>query len=396
MKDGNGPDRPHKKGRPARGFLGAALLSVMVAAAVSMGAPLAFAQSSTAFTGATGATGATKTDATPASAAPSRPAPPPPAAIPYKLSVAVGPAYAWGKGAARWAELVAERSGGRIAMMVFPGASATGGDPLQEFVGLRQGSIDFAVGSSMYWAGYVKPLNLFALPFLIPDSNALDALTGGPVGAALFKAIEDAGVVPLAWGDNEPHALSTSSKSIRKPDDVRGLRLRVTGSTPVEEAFRALGASQARYRWIDAQNAMLGGTIDGQETAAQSFVATKAHTLNQKHLTLWAIAAEPLIFAASRAAWERLAATDRELVRQAAIDAAKMQVDASRAATAAAITSLGREFRAANVEIVRLTAEERGAFVAATKPVYERWANEIGVDLVRQAEQAVAGVSAKR
>ena len=374
MKDGNGPDRPQQTGRPARGFLGAAILALTFAAAASVGGSTAIAQSS---------------GTEPGTAPEARPA------VPYKLSVAVGPTYAWGKGANRWAELVAERSGGRIAIKVFPGASATAGDPLQEFVGLKQGSIDFAVGSTMYWAGYVKPLHIFALPFLVADSSALDALTGGPVGAALFKVIEDAGVVPLAWGDNESHALSTATKTIRKPDDLRGLKLRVTGSTPVEEAFRALGASPARYRSTDAQNAMLAGTIDGQETAAQSFVATKAHTLNQKHLTMWAMAAEPLIFAASRAAWERLGAADRDLVRQAAIDAAKTQVDASRSATAAAIASLGREFRDAKVEIVKLTADERAAFVAATKPVYERWANEIGVDLVRQAEQAIAA-AAKR
>lgn len=357
MKDCNGPDRPQKTGRPARGFWGSGILAATFTAVASVTGSIAIAQSP---------------------------------ATPYKLSVAVGPAYAWGKGANRWAELVAERSGGRITIKVFPGASATGGDPLQEFVGLKQGSIDFAVGSSMVWAGYVKPLNVFALPFLVPDSATLETLTSGPVGATLFKSIEDAGVVPLAWGDNEQHALSTSAKAIRKPDDLRGLKLRVTGSTPVEESFRALGASPARYRWTDAQNALLGGTIDGQETAPQSFVATKAQTLNQKHLTLWAIAAEPLIFAASRAAWERLGATDRELVRQAAIDAAKAQVEASRQATAAAIASLGREYRDAKVEIVRLSADERAAFAAATKPVYERWANEAGVDLVRQAEQAVA------
>ena len=370
MKDGNGPDRPHEAGRPARGFLGpeirALILFAIVAAGVVFSVSMAVAQ-------------------TPGTAA---------AAPPFKLSVAVGPAYPWGKGASRWAELVSERSGGRITLKVFPGASATGGDPLQEFVGLKQGTIDFAVGSSMYWAGYVKPLNLFALPFLVSDPKALDALIAGPVGATLFKAIEEAGVIPLAWGDNEQHAVSTSTRTIRQPEDVRGLKLRVTGSTPVEEAFRALGATPARYRWTDAQNALLGGTIAGQETAPQSFVATKAHTLNQKHLTLWAMAAEPLVFAASRAAWGRLDAADRELVGQAAIDAAKTQVEASRSATAAAIASLGREYRDAKVEIVTLSADERAAFAAATKPVYERWAIEIGIDLVRVAEQAVGAVNA--
>jgi TRAP-type C4-dicarboxylate transport system substrate-binding protein len=227
-------------GRPACGFLGVA--TAILSLVASLVASAAFAQ-------APGSPGSPSPPPNPppaATGAAQGPGPAAPLKTEYKLSVAVGPAYPWGKGAADWAQLVSERTGGRITMKLFPGASATGGDPLQEFVGLRQGAIDFAVGSSMYWAGYVKPLNLFALPFFVTDARALDALTGGPVGAALFKAIEDAGVVPLAWGDNEFHAVSTSKKAVRKPDDVKGLRLRVTGSTPVEEAFRALGATPAR------------------------------------------------------------------------------------------------------------------------------------------------------
>ena len=374
--DGNEPDRPHKTGHPARGFWGPAIaMSTIVVMSLT-----ASAQSPEA-----------SPPLTPQSSAATRQ--PAPAATPqkteYKMSVAVGPAYPWGRGAAEWAQLVRDRTGGRIAIKVFPGASATAGDPLQEFVGLKQGSIDFAVGSAMHWAGYVKPLNVFALPFFVPDAKALDALTGGPVGAAIFKAIEDAGVVPLAWGDNEFHALSTSKQPVRKPDDVKGLRVRVTGSTPVEETFRALGATPARYRSSDAQNALLGGTLDGQETVPQPFIATKGHTLNQKHLTLWAMAAEPLVFAVSRAMWERLSPSDRDIVRQAAIDAAKKQVDASRAASAAAIASLGKEYRDAQVQVIRLTADERAAFVAATKSVHDRWAGDIGADLVRQAQDAM-------
>ena len=363
-KNGNEPDRPHQTGRPARGFPGSGKLAVassasLVAALVVAGGaalsssdcpaqPVAPAAAPPAANPAAAPVTATKTAAAalpaanPAAAALSA-ANPAAAALPaanptapkaeYKLSIAVGPAYAWGRGAADWAQLIKDRSGGRIVIKQFPGASATGGDPLQEFVGLRQGTIDLAVGSAMYWAGYVKSLNVFALPFLVGDSKGLDALFQGEVGAAIFRAIEDAGVVPLAWGDNEFHELSTSKRVVKKPEDVAGLRVRVTGSSVIEESMRALGATPVRLRWTDAQNALIGGTVDAQETVPQAFIATKAHTLNQKHLTLWSMAAEPLIFAVSRAAWDAWSPADRDMVRQAAIDAAKRQSELSRAMT---------------------------------------------------------------
>ena len=314
-------------------------------------------------------------------------------ASPYKpvfaLSTAVGPAYPWGKGADDWARLVKERTAGRIVIRQFPGASATGGDPSREFAALRAGMIDLAVGSAMNWSAEVKALNLFALPFMIGDVKALDAVLRGDVGATLLRAVEEAGVVPLAWGDNEFREVSTTERAVKKPADVAGLRLRVTGSALVEEMLRALGATTARMKWPDAQNALLGGTVDGQETAPQSFVATKAHTLNQTRLTLWALAADPLLFAVSRAAWEGWSPADREIVKQAAVEAARREVDASRAATQAAVASLGREYKAAGVEVIRLSAEERAAFVGATKGVFDKWSGEIGPDLVRRAQEAI-------
>ena len=400
-KNGNEPDRPHKTGRPARGFLGpgklavASSISLLAAFVVGGGAALSSsdcqAQSvapaaapSAAHPAAAGLPAANTAAAALPAANPAAPK------AEYKLSIAVGPAYAWGKGAADWAQLIKDRSGGRIVIKQFPGASATGGDPLQEFVGLRQGTIDLAVGSAMYWAGYVKSLNVFALPFLVGDSKGLDALFQGEVGAAIFRAIEDAGVVPLAWGDNEFHELSTSKRVVKKPGDVAGLRVRATGSAVVEESMRALGATPVRLRWTDAQNALIGGTVDAQETVPQAFIATKAHTLNQKHLTLWSVAAEPLIFAVSRAAWDAWSAADRDIVRQAAIDAAKRQIELSRAMTKSSLASLGNEYKDAGVEIVRPSPEERAAFAAATKAVFEKWAGEIGAELVKQAEASIS------
>jgi TRAP-type C4-dicarboxylate transport system substrate-binding protein len=121
----------------------------------------------------------------------------------YKLSIAAGPTYAWGRGAEIWSNLVRERTGGRINIRVYPGASATSGDSAREFAALREGAVDLAVGSSLNWADSVRPLHLFALPFLFAGPKALDVILQGEVGAELMKSVAEAGVVPLAWGDND-------------------------------------------------------------------------------------------------------------------------------------------------------------------------------------------------
>src|SRR5687768_9144410 len=142
----------------------------------------------------------------------------------YKLSTVVGEAFPWGQGGKRWAELVREKTDGRINIKMYPGTSLVGGDQTKEFTALRQGIIDLAVGSTINWSPQVKELNLFSLPFLMPDYAAVDSLTQGEVGKRIFATIDRAGAVPLAWGENGFRELTNSKKPIKSPDDLKGMK----------------------------------------------------------------------------------------------------------------------------------------------------------------------------
>ena len=96
----------------------------------------------------------------------------------YKMSLVVGTAFPWGKGGEIWANLVKERTQGRINIKLFPGVSLVQGDQTREFTAIRQGVIDMAIGSTINWSPQVKELNLFSMPFLMPDYAAIDALAG--------------------------------------------------------------------------------------------------------------------------------------------------------------------------------------------------------------------------
>jgi TRAP-type transport system periplasmic protein len=76
----------------------------------------------------------------------------------------------------------------------------------------------------------VKELNLFSLPFMFPSYNGLDAVQAGDPGRQIFNAIEQKGVVPIAWGENGFRELTNSKRSIRTPDDLHDLTIRVPPS----------------------------------------------------------------------------------------------------------------------------------------------------------------------
>jgi tripartite ATP-independent transporter DctP family solute receptor len=308
----------------------------------------------------------------------------------YKLSTVLPNTYAWGKAGERWAELVREKTRGRINIKMYPGVSLVGGDQTREFSAMRQGIIDLAIGSTINWSPQVRQLNLFSLPFLMPDYAAIDALTQGAVGGRIFAIVEKAGVVPLAWGENGFRELSNSKAPIASPADMKGRKFRVVGSPIFIDIFTALGANPTQMSFADAQPALSSGAVDGQENPLSVFINAKMHTLNQKHLTLWGYAADPLIFAVNREVWQSWTPTDREAVRAAAVQAGAENVIAARKGIAAPDTEALKQIEALGVAVTRLTPEQRRAFQAATRGVYHKWAGEIGRDLVKGAEAAIA------
>ncbi|WP_164962720.1 DctP family TRAP transporter solute-binding subunit [Rubrivivax sp. JA1026] len=308
----------------------------------------------------------------------------------YRMSLVLGTAFPWGKGGEIWANLVRERTQGRINIKLYPGTSLVAGDQTREFPAIRQGVIDLAVGSTINWSPQVKQLNLFSMPFLMPDHAALDALTQGAVGQQIFQAIDRAGALPLAWGENGTREISNSKKPIHTPADLKGMKIRVVGSPLFLDTFTALGANPTQMSWADAQPALASGAVDGQENPLSIFTAAKLHTVGQKHLTLWGYVADPLIFVVNKDVWKSWTPADQAIVRQAAIDAGKQQIAIARKGVVEADQPLLKEIGALGVTVTKLTPAEREAFVKATRPVYDKWKKQIGADLVDAAEKAIA------
>ena len=308
----------------------------------------------------------------------------------YKMSLVVGTAFPWGKGGEIWANLVRERTQGRINIKLYPGVSLVQGDQTREFSAIRQGVIDIAIGSTINWSPQVKELNLFSMPFLMPDYKAMDALTQGDVGKQIFNIIDRAGVMPLAWGENGYREITNSKKALRTPDDLIGLKIRVVGSPLFLDTFTALGANPTQMSWADAQPALTSGAVDGQENPMSIFTAAKLHTVGQKHVTMWGYVADPLVFVVNKDVWASWSANDRAIVSQAAIDAGKEQIAIARKGLAEPGQPLLKDIEALGVTVTKLSPAERDAFVKATRPVYEKWKNQIGEGLVSAAEKAVA------
>ena len=308
----------------------------------------------------------------------------------YRMSLVLGPPTPWGMAGKIWSDLVRERTNGRINIKLYPGVSLIQGDQTREFSALRQGVIDMAVGSTINWSPQVKELNLFSLPFLMPDYAAIDSLTQGAVGKQIFATLDKGGVVPLAWGENGFRELTNSKKPIKSPADLKGMKIRVVGSPIFSDMMTALGANPTQMSWADAQPALSSGAVDGQENPLFLFTILKMHTVGQKYVTTWGYVADPLIFVVNKDIWNSWTKADQEIVRAAAVEAGKQQIVLARKGLVEEGKPVLKEIAGMGVTVTTLTPAEREEFVKATRPVYTKWKATIGPALVDQAEKAVA------
>lgn len=309
----------------------------------------------------------------------------------FKNSLVVGPAGPWGEAATMFADLVRERTQGRINVKNYFAGQLFAGRQTTEFLLLVQGVADFAFGSTINWSPQIKELNLFSLPFMFPSYKALDAVQSSPVGEKIFKIIESKGVVPLAWGENGFRQVTNSARPIRKPSDLEGLKIRVVGSPIFIDIFRALGANPVSMSWAEAQPAFAQGTVDGQENPVVSVITPFKLWTTQKYITLWNYAIDPLILGVSKQAWDSLSSQDKEIVKRTAVEVMAWQKKGARAGLDGSNEAV-ENLKKNGMEVVVLTPQEFETFRQATRAVYRKWTQETGRLLVEAAEKVIASV----
>ncbi len=307
----------------------------------------------------------------------------------YKLSCVVGPKLLWGEGSTYFAKLVRERTLGRINIKVYPAASLMAGKQTNEFLILRQGIADFAFASTINWSSTIKQLNLFNLPFFFPDYAALDRVTEGYVGETLKKIIKKKGVTILAWGENGYREITNSKRPIVNPSDLKGLKIRVVGTPIFIDIMKALGANPVNMNWGEAKVAFQQGVVDGQENPIVGIEIPVKIWQFHKYITVWHYVIDPLMLAVNNKVWKSFSKKDRDIIRQAAIEAAYWEKTQVRKGLIPPDLSALDTLKKHGMEVTVLTPAQRAEFKKLTKPIYDKWVPRIGKKLVEEAKKAV-------
>ncbi len=281
-----------------------------------------------------------------------------------KFSVTANETSSWFTCGSKFAELVKQRTNGRIGVSVFANASLAGGDQTREIQMLKDGGIDMALIPDAVYDRFDPRFDASLLPWLLPSNADVDKAFAGPLGQELFRLLEAGNIVGLAYAENGFRQITNSKREIKTPADVKDLKIRVVtnmhGST-----LTLLGATTQIMNLTALYDALKNNVVDGQENSVSLIVGNKFHEV-QKYVTLWNYSYGMLMVGINKNVWDSFDPDTQKIIRQAAQDAAKFQIQQSRSETDSQIQMLKDK----GVKVTTLTPEQIQAFKALVAPIY--------------------------
>ena len=151
---------------------------------------------------------------------------------------------------------------------------------------LQRGAVQMLAPSvSKFGPLGVREFELFDLPYLIPDAETVDRVTDGDIGKESVRQARAARALKgLAYWDNGFKQFS-ANRPLRKPEDFRGLKMRIQSSKVLEAMMRQLGALPQVMAFSEVYSALQQKVVDGTENPLSNLYTQKMHEV-QSHLTI--------------------------------------------------------------------------------------------------------------
>ena len=281
-----------------------------------------------------------------------------------------------GKAAAKFKELAEKYTEGKVKVEIYPNSTLY--KDAEELEALQLGAVQILAPATGKFAPLgVKEFEALDLPFIFPDRAAYLKVTEGPVGKGMLQKLEAKGVKGLAFWDNGFYALS-ANKPIRVPNDLRGLKIRISGSKVADAQLRLLGANPQIMSFSELYQGLQSGVVDGAENTPSNYLTQKLYEV-QKHMTLLSHSHLAYAVITNKKFWDGLPADIRTQLDKAMADASEYNNSISVKENDDALAAIRANGK---MEVYAPTPEERKAFMDAMAPVYKTVVARVGKEMI--------------
>ena len=291
-----------------------------------------------------------------------------------KLASLTPASHTYNQAANKFAELVKQRSQGRIEVKVYPdGQLGKGERELLEAI--QQGTLDIYVGSTAPLSGFSPSMGILDIPFLFRDYAHADKVLDGPIGLSLLKELEKANLKGLAFWENGFRNLTNSKLAVKTPDEAKGLKIRTQENKIHLTAWKAAGVNPVPMAWGEVYGALQQKTIDGQENPVAVIHSAKLNEV-QKYLSMTQHVYSPAVLIVSAKKWQAIPPADQEMLLKTALEVAQFE------------RKLGRD--AEEKQVAELTARgmtvtkdvDKAAWQKAMQPAFDEFSKQFGKEKI--------------
>jgi C4-dicarboxylate-binding protein DctP len=302
--------------------------------------------------------------------------------IVIKFSHVVSPDAPKGKAAIVFKDLAEKYTNGRVKVEVYPNSSLY--KDKEELEALQLGSVQILAPSiSKFGPLGVKEFDVFDLPFLMSDDARARQMMASPMMADLNKKLEAKGVEPLAYWDNGAHVY-TANKPLIKPEDFRGLKMRIQGSKVLDAASRELGAIPQIMAFGELYQALQTGVVDGEDNVPSNIWTQKFHEV-QKYLTVSYHGRLTYALVTNKKFWDSLPADLKEPLARAVKESTDYFNETAAKDNADALEKIKASGK---IQVHYLTDDEKKAWVAKLMPVHKEMQSRFGKDFIDKIYKA--------
>ena len=268
-------------------------------------------------------------------------------------------------GVQKAAEIVAEKTSGRLTIQIFPSSQLGTGMELAKQI--NNGSLDIDADGPGIIGQWQKPLAILDAPFVVRDWNHLLKIMTTKWAQDQFKRLADENNIttigePLYYGMRH---MTTRNRALKVPADVKGLKIRVPQVPHFLDMVLAIGGTPTPMPLAEVYLSLQTGVIDGQENPLATIDSLKFHEV-QKYINLTGHILNPQWYLVSTKTWRSLSKPDQAVLQEAFTAGSKVTNDAMNALE----TKLLDKFKGIGLNIVD---SDRAAFQAAMKPVYQKY-----------------------
>ena len=288
-----------------------------------------------------------------------------------KLGIGLPEDHPQGQAAKKFAELVAQKTGGKVTAKVF--ANGTLGNDVTMISALRGGTQEMVVPDSSTLVGIVKDFGVLNLPLTINTEQEADALLDGPFGQKLLTLLPEKGLVGLGFWENGFRNITNSRRPITKAEDIVGLKLRVIQNPLFIETFATLGANATPMAFTELYSAMDQKAVDGQENPTATILASKFYEV-QKHVVTSNHMYSAWVLLISKKAWDGFTADEKKAVQEAARESTLYERKIIREFSANALAELKKQ----GMQVTELPAAEQARMRAKLAPVIVKYSKDFG------------------